>query len=218
MLTIKIATQILVAVTSSIAALLSIPLFFSFRWPAAALWISKILISALSPVLAFVGLVTFFVGLITGSIFLSLIGSYVALVYGIHIISVTRPPAASNGFEQAFGPDWKKSLQAEQKEHFLPSRTTLVLPAVPKPRLEQNIPFATIPGTGRKLLCDVWQPPANVRPSNLALIYLFGSAWYMLDKDFGTRPFFKHLAAQGHVIMDVALPAGSGNRPDGNGT
>jgi acetyl esterase/lipase len=43
-----------------------------------------------------------------------------------------------------------------------------------------------------------------VRPSGLALIYLFGSAWYMLDKDFGTRPFFKHLTAQGHVIMDVA--------------
>ena len=26
----------------------------------------------------------------------------------------------------------------------------------------------------------------------------------MLDKDFGTRPFFRHLAAQGHTVMDVA--------------
>ena len=26
----------------------------------------------------------------------------------------------------------------------------------------------------------------------------------MLDKDLGTRPFFAHLASQGHVIMDVA--------------
>jgi acetyl esterase/lipase len=204
MLTIKPAIEILVAVIGSIAALLSIPLFFSFRWPAFAMWISKILISALSPVLVLVGLVIFVVGLTTGTTFIGLIGSYVILVYTLHIISVTRPPAASNGFEQAFGPNWKKSLQAEQKEHFLPSRTTLRLPAGPKPRLQQNISFATIPGTGRELLCDVWQPHENVRPSGLALIYLFGSAWYMLDKDFGTRPFFKHLAAQGHVIMDVA--------------
>jgi acetyl esterase/lipase len=43
-----------------------------------------------------------------------------------------------------------------------------------------------------------------VTPSGLALVYLHGSAWYLLDKDFFTRPFFRHLAAQGHVIMDVA--------------
>jgi len=53
-------------------------------------------------------------------------------------------------------------------------------------------------------LCDVWLPPAGVAPSGLAFIYLHGGAWYLLDKDLGTRPFFKHLAAQGHVIMDVA--------------
>jgi acetyl esterase/lipase len=39
--------------------------------------------------------------------------------------------------------------------------------------------------------------------SGLAFIYLHGGAWYFLDKDLGTRPFFRHLAAQGHVIMDV---------------
>lgn len=33
---------------------------------------------------------------------------------------------------------------------------------------------------------------------------MFGGAWYFLDKDVGTRPFFSHLSAQGHVIMDVA--------------
>ena len=33
---------------------------------------------------------------------------------------------------------------------------------------------------------------------------MHGSAFYFLDKDYGTRPFFRHLAAQGHVIMDVA--------------
>jgi acetyl esterase/lipase len=40
--------------------------------------------------------------------------------------------------------------------------------------------------------------------SGVAVIYLHGGAWYLLDKDTGTRPFFRHLSAQGHVIMDVA--------------
>jgi acetyl esterase/lipase len=70
--------------------------------------------------------------------------------------------------------------------------------------LEKDIPFATIPGSSRQLLCDIWQPPAGVSSTGLAFIYLHGSAFYLLDKDCGTRPFFRHLAAQGHVIMDVA--------------
>jgi acetyl esterase/lipase len=53
-------------------------------------------------------------------------------------------------------------------------------------------------------LCDVWQPPDGVPGSGLAFIYFHSSAWYLLDKDFGTRPFFRHLAQQGHVVMDVA--------------
>ena len=40
--------------------------------------------------------------------------------------------------------------------------------------------------------------------SGLAFVYLHGSGWWTLDKDYGTRPLFRHLAAQGHVIMDVA--------------
>ena len=34
--------------------------------------------------------------------------------------------------------------------------------------------------------------------------YLHGSAYMILDKDVGTRPLFRHLAAQGHVVVDVA--------------
>jgi acetyl esterase/lipase len=40
--------------------------------------------------------------------------------------------------------------------------------------------------------------------SGLAVVYPHGSAWCRLDKDVGTRPLFRHLAAQGHVIVDVA--------------
>jgi acetyl esterase/lipase len=36
------------------------------------------------------------------------------------------------------------------------------------------------------------------------VVYLHGGAWCMLDKDFGSRALFGHLAAQGHVVVDVA--------------
>ena len=121
-----------------------------------------------------------------------------------HIQGYPRPPDSSGSFERAFGINCESLISAEQKNHFLPSRIILILPAVPNPRIEQNISFATIPGTERKLLCDIWQPHENVTPSGIAFIYLHGGAWYFLDKDFGTRPFFSHLAGQGHVIMDVA--------------
>ena len=201
---IKLIIQILAAASGCLAALMSIPLFLRLRWPAPALWFLKLYASALSPLLALIGVLCTIVGLTTGSVFISLIGIYDVLIFCIHIFRVTRQPDFSGSFEQAFGLHWENRISPEQKNHFLPGRTILRLPAVPNPRMEQNISFATIPGTDRKLLCDVWQPPANVTPSGLAFIYLHGSAWYLLDKDLGTRPFFSHLAAQGHVIMDVA--------------
>jgi acetyl esterase/lipase len=79
----------------------------------------------------------------------------------------------------------------------------LKMKTYPAPALERDIPFYEVPGTDRKLLCDVWSP-ADGNVSGLALIYFHGSGWFTLDKDFGTRPFFHHLAALGHTVMDVA--------------
>lgn len=86
----------------------------------------------------------------------------------------------------------------------LKKRWRIGLPRTGEPRWERDLPFWTLPGTERKLLCDLWQPPTGVTPTGLVFVYLHGSAWYLFDKDLGTRPFFRHLAAQGHVVMDVA--------------
>jgi acetyl esterase/lipase len=201
---IQVILQILAAVAGGVALLLSVPLFFAFRWPAAAMWLIKIIVSALSSVLAFIGVLITLVGLTTGALFITWMGLAVVAIYILHFASITRPPDAATGFEQAFGAHWENGIPPDSKTHFLSKRTALWLPSIPKPRLQQNIAFATIPGTGRKLLCDIWQPPKNINPSGLAFIFLHGSAFYFLDKDCGTRPFFSHLAAQGHVIMDVA--------------
>jgi acetyl esterase/lipase len=83
-------------------------------------------------------------------------------------------------------------------------RWTWRAPNAPEPRWTRDVAFWTIPGSDRKLLADIWQPPISVEPSGIAIVYLHGSAWYLWDKDCGTRPFFRRLAAQGHVVMDVA--------------
>jgi acetyl esterase/lipase len=200
----RLIIQILTSILGSLAALLSIPVFLRLHWPSPALWIVKLFASALSPLLLLIGVFGVIVGLTTGSVFLSLIGMYDFVFFFIHIFRVTRPPDISSGFEQAFNLNCENRISAEQKNHFLSRRTILKLPTVPISRLAQDISFATIPDINRKLLCDVWQPNATVTPSGLAFIYLHGSAWTLLDKDVGTRPFFSHLGAQGHVIMDVA--------------
>jgi acetyl esterase/lipase len=40
--------------------------------------------------------------------------------------------------------------------------------------------------------------------SGLGLIYAHGSGWRVGDKDQLTRPFFRRLAAQGHLVLDIA--------------
>jgi acetyl esterase/lipase len=133
------------------------------------------------------------------------------LSMGISVLYMARVTAPHRGFELAFGKDWESRIPAALKKHMLKRRWNLLLPRSSKPRWTRDIPFWTIPcaassgdDADRKLLCDIWQPPEGVAATGLAFIYLHGSAWYLLDKDFGTRPLFRHLAAQGHVIMDVA--------------
>lgn len=201
---IKLVIQSLVTALASLSALISIPIFLRLRWPAPALWIVKLYASALSPWFAVIGILSTLVGITTDAIFITLIGIYSVLFFLLHIIRVTRPPTFSSGFDMTFGLDWQNRLPKAQKKFFLPARTTIRLPVAPNARMEQNISFSTIPETERQLLCDVWQPVDNVVPSGLAFIYMHGGGWYFLDKDTGTRPLFSHLAAQGHVIMDVA--------------
>ena len=80
----------------------------------------------------------------------------------------------------------------------------------PKPYVIRDLAYAGVPHTDRRLLCDLWLPSdppaaeARARRSGVGVIYLHGGAWQAFDKDVATRPFFRHLCAQGHVVMDVA--------------
>jgi len=110
-----------------------------------------------------------------------------------------------DGFEKAFGVGWSDKITPEQTRRMIRRRWSIYLKmnTLPEPIFEHDIPFWTVPDTDRHLLCDIWRP-GNGNVSGLALIYLHSSGWFAGDKDFGTRPFFHHLTAQGHTVMDVA--------------
>ena len=167
-------------------------------------WGIKVLTSALSPLLFLFGLLIAGLGLTMNLTLVFVMGICSAFLYLIHIFQTTRRPEHTTGLEEMFQKDVQIRTTPEEKPMFLRKRYVLRLPKSPEPVFEQNIPFYKIPDTNRSVLCDIWQPPKNIKHSGLAFIYLHGSAWAVLDKDFGTRTFFRHLAAQGHVIMDVA--------------
>ena len=167
-------------------------------------WLIKVFTSALSPLLFLFGLLITAAGFIFNSVPVVVTGICSALLYLIHIVTTTQAPEDSAGLENIFDDNTENRFAVDRKTLFLPKRYVLRLPESPEPLFEQDIPFYTIPVTGRPLLCDMWQPPKNMKHSGLAFIYLHGSAWAVLDKDFGTRTFFRRLASQGHVIMDVA--------------
>ena len=123
---------------------------------------------------------------------------------GISTIYIALVIVPQRDFDHAFGKDWRRKISPDQESHLLKRRWNIRLPETGEPQWERDIPFWTIPGTDRKLLCDLWQPPEGIARSGLAFVYLHGGGWWILDKDFGTRPFFHQIAAQGHVIMDVA--------------
>ena len=203
-------------ILSLLSAALSIFLFVRLRsieqfvW-----WPLKVLSGSLSGFVSVAGAVGAVLGLLKHSRLAVIAGAFGALASGNYI----REVVAQHGqFWQAFGPDWRQELKEntseEQRSHMLQKRWQLYMPQAPEPRLEQNVVFWRLPlekadqpdllNTERLLYCDVWRPPEGIHPTGLAFIYLHGGAWYLMDKDMGTRTFFRQLTSQGHVVMDVA--------------
>lgn len=164
--------------------------------------IPKLPAGALSPYWAVIGAVGAIIGGISGVYLAVLIGIIGA---GIMIWYVWRCSREQKGVEDTFGPDWSDQISPEQSRNMVQKRWTwfLKMKASTEPIRERDVPFWTIPGTNRELLCDIWRP-ANGNVSGLAFIYLHGGAWWIMEKDFGTRTFFRHLVSQGHTVMDVS--------------
>jgi acetyl esterase/lipase len=178
-------------------------LYVPFRWRPVGLylWFEKVAAGAFTPFIAAAGLLLALVGGLVGSWWMTLPAALSAVGAAIVVVRLGLPRA---DLAAALGPDWADRIPSQRRARMVGRWWHGRLPTTPEPRLRQDVVFATLPGTGRKLLCDLWQPPAEVPSSGLAVVYLHGGVWCGLDKDTGTRPLFRHLAAQGHVIVDVA--------------
>lgn len=157
--------------------------------------------TANAPALALMGTIAAALGVRQRSPLAVVTGVIGAGVAATYIRLVTRP---HRELERALGPGWERQIPADIARHLLKRRLTWRLPRVPEPCWTRDIPFCTIPGTHRQLLADIWEPPPGVERTGTAVVYLYGGSWHFFDKDVLTRPFFRQLAAQGHVVMDAA--------------
>jgi len=172
----------------------------SFAW-----WVLKVFAGALALFFISAGLLSVLLSVTSGQVWVIFPGIYSVVIFSLYLLRAKNAVLhTATGFNQLYGPDWENTIAPDRKKRFLASPIVWSLPQPSGFALQQDIAFCTIPSTNRQLLCDVWTPAGDVKRSGLAFIYFHGSAWGVLDKDFGTRPFFKHLVSQGHVIMDVA--------------
>jgi acetyl esterase/lipase len=160
----------------------------------------KLIGQSMSPYVALLG--------IAGATLGTLSGTYVPLVAGLAgaggaILYVVRVVAPHDGFARAFGPDWQVAIQPEQAARMLPKRWSWRLPRAPEPRVERGVPFARVPGSEQPLCAAIWQPPRDVPPSGLALVYANTGGWSFPYPERWLAPTFRHLTAQGHVVMSV---------------
>jgi acetyl esterase/lipase len=122
----------------------------------------------------------------------------------INTIYTRQVVSAAGNFAEAFGGGWQARIPSNLKDRMLARRWTWKLSVASGAHVERDVTFATVPGTDRRLLADVWSPPLGVEPSGLGFIYLHGGGYTAFDKGGPTESWFRHLATQGHVVMDVS--------------
>jgi acetyl esterase/lipase len=164
------------------------------------MWLPKLWAGAWAPFLSIAGALGALLGLVSGDKAAFWSGLFGALMGYRHTVNVTK---RHDAFDQAFGIDWEQRVRPDLWVR-LQRPYQLVQPARPLPSGERNVSLGNWAAAGKPLLCDIWMPPSGATRSGLAVIYLHGSLWQALDKDFLTRPLFERLVHQGHVVMDLA--------------
>jgi acetyl esterase/lipase len=197
----EIIMIILAYILSGLSLLMCILLFIKLKGIGLPLF-AKLAAASLSPLWMVLGAAGAVLGWVYQAYWAIPVGAVGAGVMLWYALQNTR---GHDGFEKAFGADWEGKITPQQAERMVKKRWQLFvkMKASPKPIVEKDLAFWKIEGTDREILCDLWRP-ADGNVSGLTFIFFHGSGWAAGDKDFGTRPFFNHLVAQGHTVMDVA--------------
>jgi len=185
------------------SALASVVLHLHPRGGLASLiiWVPKVVSATFTPVLLGVNAVGMLLGFFRRQwlwIGAGAVGTSLSLHYIYQIQKAT--PA----FDRYFGDDWETRVPPELRPGILPRRWSMLLRAPADVPREFNVSIGKSPSTGRDILANIWLPPEDVQPNGAALIYVHGGAWVYGDKDDTRRPAFRHAAAQGYLVLDVA--------------
>lgn len=178
-------------------------LYVPFRWRPVGIYLFswKVLAVVYAPFIAVLGVGLAVVGAVFSSWWIAIPAAVAAV--GALVVMV-RVGTVHVDLTDALGHGWQDRIPAGRRRGMVRRWWTGPITRGAKPRWRQDVPFAIVPGTDRVLLCDVWQPPDAVASSGVAMVYLHGGGYAVLDKDLLSRRLFGYLAAQGHVIVDVA--------------
>jgi acetyl esterase/lipase len=182
-----------------LSALLSIVPFVKPRDRSAVtlLWLPKLMAGAFSPILGLVGGLGAVLGLARRDWKLAGAGFVGAGLVARYLGDIA---AAKGQFEAAFEPDGP----ARPPDSVPFRRWSLPAGAPGEVRFQRDVVYGQSSIDGGALLADLWQPPSGAPRSGLGVIYVHGGAWRIGDKHMGTRTFFRRLAGQGHVILDIS--------------
>lgn len=163
---------------------------------AALVWPYKVIAGAFSPILALVGGLGALLGLVRRDWKLAAAGLLGAGFAGKYMRDIA---AAQGHFDAAFGPDWPERLP----EPLRSQPRTLPASTPGDVRFGRNLVYGQNTTKDAPLLADLWLPHPDTTASGLGVVYIHGGGWRIGFKDMGTRTFFRRLAGQGHVILDI---------------
>jgi acetyl esterase/lipase len=192
----------LLAILTTLSALLGAAPFIRPRTRAGEtlIWLPKLLGNALSPIAGLFGALAALIGLARRDWTLAgtgLLGAGLAARLAADLPDVEQELADLPG-SGAEGP--APSTQGRTSLALVSAR---LFGHTGSAEFERDLVFGHNPESGQALRADLW-PPSDHLPSGLGLIYAHGSGWRVGDKDMLTRPFFRRLAAQGHLVLDIA--------------
>ncbi len=166
-----------------------------------ALWLAKLLAAALALPLALLNGGMALLGIKRRDWVLLLAGGVATAVSTHHIITATR--SRDQQFADAFGDDWEQQLDPVIRPRLRQRRWRPFFYRRFNGVLQKNIHYGRNPDGKRPLCADILLPPNDVPRSGLALIYVHGGAWTFGRRNIRKFPYFRQLAQQGHLIMDI---------------
>ena len=147
---------ILATILSGLSLLMSLLLLIGQPKFPLSFWLllPKLPAGALSPYWAIMGAAGAILGWVNQAFWTILMGIIGAGMMFWYIWRCTRN---HKSFEEAFGSGWKDQIPPQQAKRMVKRRWSwfLKMKASPEPIWERDIPFWTVPGTDRQLLCDI---------------------------------------------------------------